>query len=105
MGDYFSEIHFGLCLFQQFLLINLVVFLLYSLCKLSKADLKAHLYCNLYLHLKPAVFIDKILILHCFNHPSFSNVLQQKSVVMKVMYFTKVPEISTEGSTLINSIK
>lgn len=51
------------------------------------------------------MFIDKILILHCFNHPSFSNVLQQKNVVMKGMYFTKVPEISTEGSTLINSIK
>lgn len=73
MGDYFSEIHSGLCLFQQFLLINLVGFSF-----IVSVNLKQHLHCNIYLHLKPAAFIDKILILHCFNHPSISNVLQQK---------------------------
>lgn len=80
-------------------------FLLYSKCKLSKVDLKARLYRNLYLHLKQAEFIGKILILHCFNYPSLSNVLQQKNVVRKGMYFSMVPEISAEGSALINSIQ
>ena len=49
MGDYFSEIHFGLCLFQQFLLINLVGFSFIVCVNLAKLIWK-HIYTVIFIY-------------------------------------------------------